>query len=169
MTLHPPSVSSNGAQIRSGTEDTLTQTVNESKKALKYNRNLSWKIASNLVISFKYAWTGLTYAFETQRNFRIHTVIGILAIGLAVLLHLKPVEISVIGITIGMVMAMELLNTAIESVVDLTVGQSYHELAKIAKDCAAGAVLISAMAAAIVAATLLLPPLWEIVQLTAVK
>jgi diacylglycerol kinase (ATP) len=47
----------------------------------------------------------------------------------------------------------------------LTVGQSYHELAKIAKDCAAGAVLVSAMAAAIVAAALLLPPLVTAVQL----
>ena len=94
-----------------------------------------------------------------------HTVIGTFAIGLGVFLHLKPVEISVIGVTIGIVLAMDLLNTAIESLVDLTVGQSYHELAKIAKDCAAGAVLVSAMAAAIVAAALLLPPLLTAVQL----
>ncbi|MEO6861388.1 MAG: diacylglycerol kinase family protein, partial [Microcoleus sp.] len=129
----------------------------------------SWKIASSLVTSFRYAWGGLAYAFETQRNFRIHTVIGTLAIGLGLYLQLKPVEISVIGVTIGIVLAMELLNTAIESVVDLTVGQSYHELAKIAKDCAAGAVLVSAMAAAIVAGALLLPPLWEVVQIAIVR
>lgn len=165
MTLHQPSVSSNRATIMPVPEDASSQTVNESKKALKYNRNLSWKIASNLAISFKYAWTGLSYAFETQRNFRIHTVIGTGAIGLGLFLHLQPVEIAVIGVTTGMVMAMELLNTAIESVVDLTVGQSYHELARIAKDCAAGAVLVSAMAAAIVAAALLLPPLWATIEL----
>jgi len=47
--------------------------------------------------------------------------------------HLQPVEISVIGLTSGLVLVMELLNTAIESVVDLTVKQSYHELAKIAR------------------------------------
>ncbi|MGL5059423.1 MAG: diacylglycerol kinase family protein [Microcoleus sp.] len=164
MTLRQSSVSSNRTQMLPVSEDAPSQTVNDPKKALKYNRNLSWKIATNLAISFKYAWTGLTYAFETQRNFRIHTVIGTLAIGLALFLHLQPVEISAIGITIGMVMAMELLNTAIESVVDLTVGQSYHELAKIAKDCAAGAVLVSAMAAAIVAAALLFPPLWALIQ-----
>jgi diacylglycerol kinase (ATP) len=56
------------------------------------------------------------------------------------------------------------LNTAIESVVDLTVKQSYHELAKIAKDCAAGAVLISALAALLVAGALLLPPLFTLIQ-----
>lgn len=123
------------------------------------NRDLAWQIAPNLLISFKYAWAGLRYAFVTQRNFRIHTLIGALAISLGVFLHLKPIELSIIGITIGLVLALELLNTAIESVVDLTVKQSYHELAKIAKDCAAGAVLISALAALLVAGSLLLPPL----------
>ncbi len=146
-------------------QDSSSPKVHESTKALKYKRELSWKIASSLATSFIYAWDGLTYAFETQRNFRIHTVIGTLAIGLGLFLHLKPVEISVVGVTIGIVLAMELLNTAIESVVDLTVGQSSHELARIAKDCAAGAVLVSAMAAIIVGAALLLPPLWGVVQM----
>ena len=165
MTLERPSISSNIARLAIVAQDSSSATDNEPKKSLKYKRELSWKIASSLATSFRYAWGGLSYAFETQRNFRIHTVIGSLAIGLGLFLQLKPVEISVIGVTIGIVLAMELLNTAIESVVDLTVGQSYHELAKIAKDCAAGAVLVSAMAAAIVAAALLLPPLWEVVQI----
>ena len=73
---------------------------------------------------------------------------------------------SIISLTIGAVLAMELLNTALESVVDLTVKQSYHELAKIAKDCAAGAVLISAIAAILVAGSLLLPPLLTLLQST---
>jgi diacylglycerol kinase (ATP) len=59
---------------------------------------------------------------------------------------------------------MELINTAIESAIDLTVKQNYHELAKIAKDCAAGAVLISALVALVVAGTLLLPPLLGVVH-----
>ncbi|MEL7039292.1 MAG: diacylglycerol kinase family protein [Cyanobacteria bacterium J06592_8] len=120
----------------------------------------SWTVASNLFVSFQYAWTGVAYAYKTQRNFRIHTIIGTLAISLGIVLHLSAVKLAVIGLTIGAVMAMELLNTAIESVVDLTVGQSYHELAKIAKDCAAGAVLIFAIAALLVAIVLLLPPLF---------
>ncbi|HEY9805539.1 MAG TPA: diacylglycerol kinase family protein, partial [Candidatus Obscuribacterales bacterium] len=107
---------------------------------------------------------GLTYAFRTQRNFRIHVIVGTLAIGLGAFLRLSAVEISVISLTIGAVLAMELLNTALESVVDLTVKQSYHELAKIAKDCAAGAVLISAIAAILVAGSLLLPPLLTLLQ-----
>ena len=70
----------------------------------------------------------------------------------------------IIGLTIGAVMTMELLNTAIESVVDLTVGQSYHDLARIAKDCAAAAVLISAIVALFVASILLFPPLMVWIQ-----
>ena len=54
---------------------------------------------------------------------------------------------------------MELLNTAIESLVDLTVKQTYHELAKIAKDCAAGAVLVSAFVSLMVGLFILVPPL----------
>ncbi|MUG91523.1 diacylglycerol kinase family protein [Scytonema sp. UIC 10036] len=126
-------------------------------------REFSWKVASNLFVSFKYAWCGITYAFQSQRNFRIHVGVCALAIALSLLLHLKPVEIAVIAVTSGLVLALELLNTAIESIVDLTVKQTYHELAKIAKDCAAGAVLVSAMVALLVAAMLLLPPLYILI------
>ncbi|MBW4464402.1 MAG: diacylglycerol kinase family protein [Pegethrix bostrychoides GSE-TBD4-15B] len=123
------------------------------------NRTLSWRVASNLFVSFRYAWTGISYAARTQRNFRIHIAVGTLAISLSWWLRLSRVEVAIIGLTVGAVLTMELLNTALESVVDLTVRQTYHELAKIAKDCAAGAVLISACAAVLVAGSLLLPPL----------
>ncbi|NWF61986.1 MAG: diacylglycerol kinase family protein [Fischerella sp.] len=129
-------------------------------------RELSWQVASNLFISFKYAWCGISYAFQTQRNFRIHVVICVLTLVMSFFLHLKAVEIAVIGITSGLVLALELLNTAIESVVDLTVKQTYHELAKIAKDCAAGAVLVSALVAILVAGMLLCPPLLALILST---
>ncbi|MBC6432308.1 diacylglycerol kinase family protein [Nostoc sp. HG1] len=126
-------------------------------------REFSWKVASNLFVSFKYAWAGISYSFQTQRNFRIHVSVCAMAIALSVFLHLQAVEIAVIGVTSGLVLALELLNTAIESLVDLTVKQTYHDLAKIAKDCAAGAVLISALVAVLVAGTLLLPPLVKLI------
>ena len=127
-------------------------------------RELSWQVASNLLVSFKYAQEGIVYAFQTQRNFRIHLIIGMVAIALAVCFHLQAIEIAVISLTSGLVLVMELLNTAIESVVDLTVKQSYHELAKIAKDCAAGAVLVSALTAILVAGALLLPPMLALIK-----
>jgi len=120
-------------------------------------RRFAWKVASNLFVSFKYAWNGVSYAFVTQRNFRIHTFIDIVVISLGFCLQINTVEMSIIALTCALVMVLELLNTAIESVVDLTVKQTYHELAKIAKDCAAGAVLISAIAAVLVAGFILLP------------
>ena len=128
------------------------------------DRELSWQIASNLFVSFKYAWAGIIYGFQTQRNFRIHVAVCVLAIGLSLFLRLETVEIAIISITSGLVLTLELVNTAIESIVDLTVKQSYHELAKVAKDCAAGAVLVSALVALLVASTLILPPLSNLVM-----
>jgi diacylglycerol kinase (ATP) len=124
------------------------------------DRSLSWRVATNLGVSFRYAWQGISYAFRTQRNFRIHVLIGTTAISLGIVLGLSAVELAVISLTCGLVMTMELINTALESVVDLTVQQTYHELAKIAKDCAAAAVLMSALISIAVAACLLLPALW---------
>ncbi len=134
------------------------------RPTVENNRALSWRVASNLFVSFKYAWAGLSYTFLTQRNFRIHVTVGSLAIALGIYLQVTRVEVAIIGLTIGAVLTMELLNTALESVVDLTVRQTYHELAKIAKDCAAGAVLVSSLAAVIVAGSLLLPPLLDRLQ-----
>lgn len=75
------------------------------------------------------------------------------------LLQVNAVEAAILAVMISLVLVLELLNTALEAVVDLTVEQNYHELAKIAKDCAAGAVLISAIASIIVGIILLLPKL----------
>lgn len=124
-------------------------------------RSQSWKIAPNLFSSFKYAWAGITYAFTTQRNFRIHTAVGSIALTLCWLLRVGTTETAIICLTIGAVLVMEILNTALESLVDLTVGQTYHELAKIAKDCAAGAVLMAAMVALTIAILIFAPPLWD--------
>ncbi len=126
-------------------------------------RRSSYQVAATLLASFRYAWAGIQYAFTSQRNFRIHTFIGALAITLGSTLHLSLVELAVIGVTIALVMAMELVNTALESVVDLTIDNQYHELAKVAKDCAAGAVMVSAIVALLVASLLLLPPMLKLV------
>ncbi|MEM8543388.1 MAG: diacylglycerol kinase family protein [Cyanobacteria bacterium P01_H01_bin.119] len=129
------------------------------------DRAMAWQVASNLFVSFKYAGEGIVYAFRTQRNFRIHSSIAALVLTLAWVLHLSRVEIAILCLTISAVLTLELINTALESVVDLTVQQTYHELAKIAKDCAAGAVLIAALTSVAVALCLLLPPILELTQL----
>ena len=131
--------------------DLVKPNVEDSEEANLGNRRLAWHVAPNLLMSFKYAWQGISYAFSTQRNFTIHLVIGLVAILLGFVLQVTVVEMALVGLTIALVLVLELLNTAIESLVDLTVKQSYHQLAKIAKDCAAGAVLISALTALFVA------------------
>ena len=141
----------------------MTESTNTNARTTNLElRNLAWQVAPNLVLSFKYAWAGVSYAFTTQRNFRIHTIIGTLAVSLGLFLNVSAAEMAIITLTCATVMVLELLNTAIEAVVDLTVKQTYHELAKIAKDCAAGAVLLSAIAAVMVAAWILLPPLLKL-------
>lgn len=98
--------------------------------------------------TFRYAFEGFLFAFKTQRSMKIHVAMGTFAIIAAVLLHLEPLEWAIIIILIGTVFAAELLNTAVEAVVDLTSPDS-HPLAKTAKDVAAAFVLIFAITAAI--------------------
>ncbi len=164
MKLEKSPISYTDTPLISMAPESQSQNGKGTDKAIKHKREWSWKVATNLLISFQYAWAGLSYAFLTQRNFRIHTIVGSAAIALSIFLGLKPIEIGIIGITIGLVMGMELLNTAIESVVDLTVGQNYHDLARIAKDCAAAAVLVSALVSVLVAGLLLFPPLLELIK-----
>ena len=129
------------------------------KIAPGWARPEAWQVAENLLSSFQYAGMGIWYACRTQRNFRIHVAVTVAVLTTSVLLHLSPVELALVSLTCGMVMVLELLNTALEALVDLTVGNHYHELAKVAKDCAAASVLVSALVSVLVAAFLLFPPI----------
>lgn len=106
--------------------------------------------------SFVYAFQGIVSAFKTEQNLSVQTIVGILAIGLGFFLKLSTVEFVIVILTCGLVMALELVNTAIEYVVDMAMPE-IHPLAKIAKDVAAGAVLITAITAFIVGLIVYLP------------
>lgn len=137
-------------------------TATSSKANRQAKQRTSWRVAETLSKSFRYAGNGVLYATATQRNFRIHLGMGALALTLGAVLHVSFIELAVLGLTVAMVLALELINTAIEATVDLIVGEQYHQLAGIAKDCAAGAVLVSACASLFVATCVLLPALWRI-------
>ena len=122
-------------------------------------RHRSWRIAGNLSASFRYAAQGLSYALGTQRNFRIHVLIGSVVFALAGWLQLDLIRLAVLALTVTAVLVLELLNTAMEAVVDLAIGKRYHPLARIAKDCAAAAVLTAAISSMLIATFLILPPL----------
>jgi diacylglycerol kinase (ATP) len=142
-------------------EESVSRDDSSPSDSIPFQRPPSWQIAPNLLKSFHYASMGVLYACFTQRNFRIHLAATGFAIGVSLYLHLSPLELALIGLTCGLVMTMELVNTALESVVDLTVGKEYHVLAKIAKDCAAGAVLIASLVAVFVAGVLFIPPVYQ--------
>ena len=125
------------------------------------SRRSSWKISKDLLSSFQYAAKGIGYAFKSQRNFRIHTFIGLLVTSLAIWLELPLLHLAIIANTIGAILILELINTSIEAVVDLSIGRRFHPLARIAKDCAAGSVLIGSMIALIIAILLIIPSLLE--------
>lgn len=99
--------------------------------------------------AFDYAFQGILYATRTQRNMRIHLLAGAFALFASLFLRLERAYVAIVVLCIALVIALELVNTAIESVVDLMT-VAHHPLAKIAKDAAAGAVLIVSMAAVIV-------------------
>ena len=123
------------------------------------NKRSSWKIAKDLPTSFFYAAKGLRYAFSTQRNFRIHIGFALVAFSLGLFLGLNKSDLAIMALTATSVLVVELLNTAIESVVDLAIGKRFHPLAQIAKDCSAGAVLVASISSLLIAVLLLLPPL----------
>ena len=120
--------------------------------------------AASVVDSFRYAFAGLRYLLWTQRNAKIHTAIGVLAIVLGMLLSLDRYEWLTLTLTIAIVLAAEGVNTALEAVVDLA-SPNYHPLAKIAKDVGAGTVLLTAVAAVIVGLLLFLPHLLPLLKL----
>ena len=130
-----------------------------SKTFQRANKRSSWKIAKDLPTSFLYAAKGLKYAFSTQRNFRIHVGFALGAFGLSFFLGLNKSDLAIMALTATSVLVVELLNTAIESVVDLAIGKRFHPLAQIAKDCSAGAVLVASISSVLIAVLLLFPPL----------
>jgi diacylglycerol kinase len=119
--------------------------------------------ATSLWKSFGYALEGLRHAVRTQRNLRIHLAIAALVVGVGVFLDLPLRDWAVLALTIGAVLTGELINTVVEAVVDLA-SPEYHDLAKVAKDVAAGTVLVMALTAISVGLLILGPPLWALLN-----
>ncbi|MEK9201048.1 MAG: diacylglycerol kinase family protein [Patescibacteria group bacterium] len=114
-------------------------------------------------ISFVHAIEGLVYALRTQPNFLIHLVISAAVFASGLVIGLTTSEWVVISLTIFLGLVIELINTAIESAVDLST-PSYHPVAKIAKDTAAAAMLIYAIGACIVGLLIFIPKLsWPLI------
>lgn len=140
---------------------------------------IRFRFLRNPVIGFKYAVEGVVQVLRTQRHMRAHFLILGLALTSGLALNLARWEILILLFTVTLVLVAEMFNTAIEAVVDM-VTQTYHPLAKYAKDIAAGAVLMTAINAMAVAVLLfvyrvktfpnetgLQPPTWPTVATVA--
>ena len=106
--------------------------------------------------SFQYPIKGLRYAYKNEQNLAVDVGIALLVLIFGLLFKINKYEWAILMLTIGLVISCELVNTAIEAVVDL-VTEEYHPLAKVAKDTSAAAVLIFAVIAVIVGLIIFLP------------
>ena len=103
----------------------------------------------NLVESFNSAIEGFIYVFKSQRNMRLHFIIGLSVLLLAFVLNFTYIELIILCLAIAFVLFAEMFNTALEHTIDL-IKEEFHPLARIVKDICAGAVLLSALASVIV-------------------
>jgi diacylglycerol kinase (ATP) len=113
--------------------------------------------------SFNYAIEGVVYALRTQRNMRIHVAAAIITLVGALVLQVTALGLAAIVFAISLVFVTELVNTALEAAVDLATEQ-YDPMAKVAKDVAAGAVLVAATNALVVAYLVLWAPVVRVAQ-----
>ena len=110
--------------------------------------------------SFGYAFQGIDTCIRKERNMKIHCGFSLLVVLAGIVLKISVTEWCICLVLFGLVMALELVNTSIEAVVDL-VTEERKPLAKIAKDTAAGAVLIAAIMAAIIGCIIFIPKILQ--------
>ena len=110
--------------------------------------------------SFGYAFAGIFAVVTKERNMKIHCAAVVCVMIAGLVFHISPIEWCICLTLFGLVMALEMVNTAVEAVVDL-VTEERKPLAKLAKDAAAGAVLIAAIMAAIAGMIIFIPELLE--------
>ena len=121
------------------------------------NRIESYKISSNALKSFKYAFNGISYVLKTSRNFKIQLIFAVTSLMIGFLLQISQSNYVILIATIMSVLILEILNTSIESIVDLVVKKEFSNLAKISKDTSAGAVLLASINSVIIAVYIFVP------------
>jgi len=129
--------------------------ANHNKITIK--KRESYQTSRNIFASFRYAINGLIYCLQTTRNFRIQISFGALVIILCLLFKCSLNEYMIIISTIFSVLILELLNTSVESIVDLNVKNKFNKLAKISKDCSAASVLLASLNSIFVAVFIFFP------------
>jgi len=108
---------------------------------------------------FGAAFHGIRSSWSSEPSLTVHLICTPVVLGIAALSRLQPLQWAAIILAIGLVITAELLNTAVETVVDM-VSPNYSEQARMAKDVAAGAVLVAAITAILVGLCVFIPAWW---------
>lgn len=133
-------------------------------KMLNHKRNKSkHKGIKGILYNFVYSWYGLKYAYLNEKSMWIHAILSTITIILGLFLKLRPMEWLIILIVLGAILAIELLNTAIEAVVDM-ITIKYNELAKIAKDCGSAATFVCSLIGFITILAIFVPKIIDLIN-----
>lgn len=119
------------------------------------------KSLKRFVKSFGFAGEGIKYAFYHEQNIFVMIIAGIIAVTLGIIFDITYTERLVILVLIGIILAMEMMNTAIEACVNLHDGDKKSHYGKVAKDCASGAVAIASIFAFIIGLLIFIPYIME--------
>lgn len=106
--------------------------------------------------TFKFSWQGLAYAYKNEQSMWVHAIASAITITIGFICGLTLTEWAVVLISLGVILASELINTAIEAAVDL-VTLEIHPLAKIAKDCGSAATFVLTLCAVVVCLFVFMP------------
>jgi len=120
-----------------------------------------WK-NRDLITSLEFAFTGILTAIKEERNMRKHAATALIVILAGFVFGVSRIEWLFLLLSIFMVIAFEILNSAIENVVDLASHYHFDMLAKKAKDMAAGAVLVVSVLAALIGLLIFIPRIWDL-------
>lgn len=117
----------------------------------------------SLFQSFGFAWQGIQFAIQHNRNVRIHFAIAIAVLLLSFLLQITFFETALVLVMILLVICTEMINTVIEEMIDLLT-KDYSQHAKVAKDVGAGMVLLTSLGAAVIGVVIFVPHLMKLLQ-----
>jgi len=115
-----------------------------------------------LIKSFGYASEGLWFAIKHNQNLRIHFLLAIVVVIFSIFFDINPFEMGILGVIILLVISTEMLNSVIEEMVNL-ITTEHRQQAKIAKDVAAGMVLLTSIGAIIVGILIFLPHIFKLI------
>ncbi len=115
------------------------------------------KSLKRFIKSFGYAFQGIRYAFYHEQNIIVMGIIGAIALLLGIILKISYIERITIILLITIILPLELVNTAIEAVVNMHDGEKKSKYGKIAKDCASGALAIASIFASVIGLMIFIP------------